>query len=258
MAQNDVLPFGDSFMRSYFTSGRVIKNVLGIIPSEKPSDKYIVISSHYDGLGQLNENLYPGADSNASGVAAMLSIARAVRGMRVLGKGLPVNLVFVALDAKQVNMLGAECLYRDMAEGRLVNPSTGATLRRSQISIFVNLDILGGTMSPLSKGNPAYLIMLGGTERQKRMLRDADGIADAGLQLGFDYYGSKDFTDLFFRRVSEQKVFLSNGIPCVMFTSGITLNTNRVQDTSDSLDYEVLRRRVSVIALWIETLAHSL
>lgn len=257
MQHDEVLPMGDSYMHSRMASGRCIRNIIGIVPSEKPSDRYIIIAAHYDNLGVLNGNYYPGADSNASGVAAMLSVARSLRGMKVLGKGLPVNVIFVALDAKQVNMLGAECLYSDLAAGRLRNPATGAVVRKSQVSMFVNIDILGGTLAPIRNGNPRYLIMLGGDESHRKMLRNANEKVDAGLQLGFDYYGSRDFTDLFYRRVSEQKVFIAHDIPSVMFTSGITMNTNRVADTAETLDFDVLRARVAAICQWLEFLAYS-
>ena len=44
--------------------------------------------------------------------------------------------------------------------------------------------------------------------------------------------------------ISDQKPFLDHGIPSVMFTSGITLRNNKANDTADSLDYGILRRRV--------------
>ena len=71
------------------------------------------------------------------------------------------------------------------------------------------------------------------------------------LDLGYDYYGSKNFTDLFYRRVSDQRWFLEAGIPAVMFTSGITQHTNQVTDTPATLDYELLRRRIDLISAWL-------
>ena len=73
-----------------------------------------------------------------------------------------------------------------------------------------------------------------------------------GLELGFDYYGSKDFTRLFYRRISDQRVFLDHNIPAVMFTSGITLLNNKPADTPDSLDYEVLKDRIRLIFFYLD------
>ena len=37
-----------------------------------------------------------------------------------------------------------------------------------------------------------------------------------------------------------------------MFTSGITLNNNKVQDTLQTLDLSVLKRRIWLIFHWME------
>jgi Zn-dependent M28 family amino/carboxypeptidase len=54
-------------------------NVLGMLSGADAAlaDELVIVSCHYDGLGQAPDGTpYPGADGNASGVAAMLEIAR--------------------------------------------------------------------------------------------------------------------------------------------------------------------------------------
>jgi len=52
-------------------------NVLGMIPGKSRAGQVVVIGAHYDGLGRdPGGRLYPGAVDNASGVAALLEIAR--------------------------------------------------------------------------------------------------------------------------------------------------------------------------------------
>ncbi|MBR5924737.1 MAG: hypothetical protein IKZ60_04685, partial [Bacteroidales bacterium] len=72
------------------------------------------------------------------------------------------------------------------------------------------------------------------------------------LHLYYNYYGSRSFTDLFYRKVSDHKFFLDRGIPVLMFTSGITMNTNREGDKSETLDYPVFAKRVWLILSWLE------
>jgi hypothetical protein len=50
-------------------------NVLALIPGSAPGPA-LVVSAHYDHLGIRGDALYPGADDNASGVAALLAVAR--------------------------------------------------------------------------------------------------------------------------------------------------------------------------------------
>ena len=104
---------------------------------------------------------------------------------------------------------------------------------------------MGGTEAPIHKNRPDYLMMLcePGDGRRDALLI-ANQSPEVSLDLGFDYYGSKDFTRVFYRTISDQKPFLDHGVPSVMFTSGITLRNNKVTDSADSLDYGILRRRV--------------
>ena len=73
------------------------------------------------------------------------------------------------------------------------------------------------------------------------------------LELSETYYGSTKFTDIFYG-ISDQKIFADNGIPAVFFTSGITLNTFKTYDTVETLDLDVLRKRIILIFHWAEKL----
>ncbi|MEO8382348.1 MAG: M20/M25/M40 family metallo-hydrolase [Acidobacteriota bacterium] len=57
----------------------VSRNVLGIIPGADPAlrEEAVMIGAHIDHLGMQGGTLHPGADDNASGVSALLEIAKA-------------------------------------------------------------------------------------------------------------------------------------------------------------------------------------
>ena len=83
---------------------------------------------------------------------------------------------------------------------------------------------------------------------------DSRGFIDIyGIDMDIDltYYGSKDFTRMFYR-LSDQRVFIDNGIPAVLFTSGITMNTNKTRDTAQTIDLEILRKRILLMYHWLE------
>ena len=44
----------------------------------KLRDEWVIVSAHFDHLGERGGVLYPGADDNASGVAMMLEVARSI------------------------------------------------------------------------------------------------------------------------------------------------------------------------------------
>ena len=246
-------PLGGAWLHGFNTPDGLARNVMGFIPGSASPSRYVILMAHYDNLGTLNGTFYPGADSNASGVAALLQLAEMVRHMNTCRKMYRNGLIVVALDGKEKNQAGAEELWRLISQKKLLDPVSGSPIGPEQISLVVNLDQLGGTSAPVSEGNPRFLMMLSEDSSSRRSsLVSANREKGLGLELAYDYYGSKDFTRLFFRRISDQRVFLEHGIPAVMFTSGITLLNNKPEDTPDSLDYEVLRDRIRLIFYWLD------
>ena len=218
-------------VQSFAASGRIGHNVVAVTPGW--FRRYIVVGAYFDALGTLDGRIYPGADANASGVAALLALARelpdACRG--------EVGLVFVAFDGHAADLSGARAFLE--------------RYRRDYPPVLmVNLDLLGSSLAPVRAAQPDYLIALGG-----QPYRSGLEAANRGprLDLSYDYYGSDAFTDVFYRRVSDQRWFLEAGIPAVMFTSGITRHTNKVTDTPATLDYPLLSRRIDLIHLWLRS-----
>ncbi len=219
-------------VQSFSAGGRNGHNVVAVTPGW--FRRYIVVGAYFDGLGTLEGRMYPGADSNGSGVAALVSLARRLPEC-CHGE---VGIVFVAFDGHNADLSGSRAFLERYG-------------REMPISLMVNLDILGSCQAPLRKSRPDYLIALGG-ERYRLSLEAAN--RGPRLDLGYDYYGSAAFTELFYRRVSDQRWFLEAGIPAVMFTSGITMDTNKPGDVAALLDYALLERRVLLIETWLRGL----
>ena len=168
--------------------------------------------------------------------------------MKAIGKTYHHHILFVALDGKEQGLSGAESLWKLIDYKQLKNPETGRAIQAQDIALVVNIDQIGNTLSPIHPGREDYLLMLSDTRSGHReTLLAANRARRLDMDLGFDYYGSKDFTTLFFRRISDQRPFLEHGIPAVMFTSGITLNNNKPYDNPASLDYAVLKNRIILI-----------
>ena len=244
----------------HFTTptGAIGHNIAGMIPGSytKPVEKYIIVGAHYDHLGTLDGKLYPGADANASGTAVLTALAEMFGTMKQMGKVYQSNIIFVAFDAKEMNMTGSEHLWKLIEYGMLKDPVTGSAITKDKITVMANIDQVGSTLSPIRRDRKDYLLMLGNESlpKNKRMNLDAcNMLHNINLDLCLSYYGSKTFTEVFYR-LSDQKVFVDNKVPAVFFTSGITMNTNKTRDKAESLDYEVLRKRVYLIYHWIESM----
>lgn len=249
-AGNGLLPVGGDFTHSFKVGDKIGRNIVGFLPGKRNYDKetYTIIAANYDSRGVIDGKLYPGADSNASGVVAMLSLSDMFKKMVELGRVYGRNIIFVALDAKEKNSAGAAHLWEEIQAGRFADPVSGETILPRRIHSFVSLDIVGSSLEPIHPGRKDYLIMMSGRQFIDD-LRSAN--KDFGLDLGFDYYGSSRFTDLFYSKIGGQSVFVENDIISVVFTSGITLTTNKTTDTAKTLNYEVFRDRIFLIFHWL-------
>lgn len=236
-------PDGSYFRVFEAPSGEKGRNIIGILPGTL-SGRYILVGAHYDHIGTLGDVLYPGADSNASGVASLLSLAGRLAGS---GRHFAHGVIFVAFDAKEHGMSGSKEMVRLLRTGALTDPVHGQAITLRNIDFMVNIDQVGGTAEPLASGRKDYLMMLSDPYRGRRQDLIAANSAGPKLDISFSYYGSRDFTEVFFRKVADQKAFLDAGIPSVMFTSGITMYNNKPADTVQVIDYEVLERRIELM-----------
>ena len=249
--------FGNSYAKPFrIGNGKIGRNIVGMLPGSKATcrDKYIIVGAHYDHLGKLNGKIYPGADANASGTAALLNLAEMFKILRDNGRIHDCNIIFVAFDAKEHNMAGSEALWRKIEYGGLKDPQSGKLITKEKISLMVNIDQIGSTLSPLKSKREDYIIMLG-THSLKPIKRDLLHICNRMFAIDMDidltYYGSSSFTKMFYG-LSDQRVFIDNGIPAVMFTSGITMNNNKPWDKVETLDLEILKKRIILMYHWIE------
>lgn len=236
--------------------GKYGRNIIGMLPGSKTTtrDRYVIVGAHYDHLGTLDGKMYPGADANASGTAALLSLAEMLSEYKNGGRTHDSNVIFVAFDAKEHDMAGSKALWRMIENGQLRDPQSGKTINKDQISLMVNIDQIGCSLSPLASGRKDYIIMLGNESLKpikRDMLRICNRMFAIDMEIDLTYYGSSNFTRMFYR-LSDQRIFVDNGIPAVLFTSGITMNTNKTRDDAQTIDTEILRKRIFLMYHWLE------
>lgn len=99
------------------------KNMLAYIPGK--TAEIIVISAHYDHVGIINNEVYNGADDNASGVAALLRFADYYK------KNKPnYSLVLAAFDAEEMGLQGSRAFVDQ------------PVIPLDQIRLNVNMDMI--------------------------------------------------------------------------------------------------------------------
>lgn len=197
-------------------------NIVGEIPGP---GRPVVILARYDGLGAAEQegSYYPGADSNASGAAAMLTLARMLRDS---GR----HIIFVAVDGDGATQAGGSAAF--------------AALRGTRPRAVVTLDAIGSSLVPPVPSKPRYVIAVGGSAWRKTI--DAAALKE-DVAVSYDYYGSPGFTRYFFEKKASHREFLKAGYPCVLFTSGVTLHTNKTSDLPSTLDFDLLEARIRIV-----------
>ena len=105
------------------------QNVIGYLPGTARPDSFLLVSAHYDHLGQLGRCTYfPGANDNASGVAMLLELAA----YYAHPENRPAySVAFIAFGAEEAGLIGS----RYFVEHPLIP--------LPQILFVVNLDLLG-------------------------------------------------------------------------------------------------------------------
>ena len=132
-------------------------NVLGVLPGSNPvyAHQSVVISAHYDHLGfgwpdshaGDRGKLHPGADDNASGVAALLELARVLAESRT-----ERTLIFAAFSGEEAGLLGSREFVRRAQQPGAPWPLAGMLADLPDATSF-EADMFGPTV-----GHPRHSI----------------------------------------------------------------------------------------------------
>jgi aminopeptidase YwaD len=219
-----IKPLGDDFLQHLSLRVGVARvpatNVVGYLEGSDPvlKDEFIVIGAHYDHLGYNYQDgeriLYPGADDNASGTAAVIELARHFAQDRdAIGR----SIVFVAFDGEESGLLGAR---RFLEENGLIDPE--------KIKLMFSLDMVG--MYEANRGVSLLGIgtLDGGRTVAERLARQQ------GLSIRRTTRETPGRTD--------SEPFGRLGIPSVHVFTGLKSPYHKPEDTFDLLDYAGMAR----------------
>lgn len=114
---------------------RLMQNVLGMIPGRR-TDECVIVGAHYDHLGidplLEGDAIYNGADDNASGVSAVLQLAKA---FVTSGQQPERTVIFAFWDGEELGLLGSRYFM-------LQRPTN------MKISGYLNYDMIGRNKYP--------------------------------------------------------------------------------------------------------------
>jgi hypothetical protein len=182
-------------------------NLLAVIPGTASPRHYIVLSAHYDHVGVVREQIYNGADDNASGVAAVLALA-----VELKRNPLRHSVVIALFDAEESGVMGARAFL------------AAQPVPKDSIRLNVNLDMIGH-----SETGVLWAAGSGRRPQLRPLLESISAGAPVQLRLGHDQPGLQGQPDWTFD--SDHAPFHSAGIPFVYF--GVEDHQDYHQPTDD-------------------------
>ncbi|HEV8196762.1 MAG TPA: M28 family peptidase [Gemmatimonadales bacterium] len=205
-------------------------NLLGRIPGSRFPARYIVLSAHYDHLGIRGGQIYNGADDNASGTAAVLAIADALR-----QAPLRHSVIIALFDGEESGLLGARAFL------------AARPVPLDAIALNVNLDMV-------SHSEPGELWAAGtaATPSLRPVLDSLAAVAPVRLRLGHDrpgVAGEQDWTN-----DSDHGPFHAAGIPFIYFGVEDHRDYHRPTDDPDTITSAFFGRAVGTILAAIRRL----
>jgi hypothetical protein len=217
-------PAGDN--GTYFQSfGSNMRNILALLPGSDPTlaGEYVIVGAHYDHVGYGNARnsygpygqVHNGADDNASGVAAVIELMRALHKLPDQPRR---SLLIGFWDGEEKGLLGSAHFVRvrpkilaDKTPVFCLNLDMVGRLRDRRVEVF------GARTSP---GLRSLLVATNNTG------------GDAPLSLAFDWDITED---------SDHYSFISGRIPTVMLHTGLHDQYHRPSDDIELVNNDGIR-----------------
>lgn len=219
-------------------------NVLAYIEGKTHPEEVIIISAHLDHLGRIDSHIYPGADDNASGTAALMSIAQAFQKAYNAGHRPERSLLFLHLTGEEIGLLGSYYYLED------------PLFKTNQTIANLNIDMIG-RIDEAHRDNPNYIYLIGSDKISTELhyISEAANSNFTNLELNYTYNDLDHKSRYYYR--SDHYNFAKEDIPVIFYFNGEHEDYHKPTDTPDKIQYELLQRRTQLIFATAWYLANS-
>lgn len=214
------------------------RNMIGIVEGYDPKlrDEYVVVGAHFDHLGTSvlkrdgvdQQQIYYGADDNASGVATLIEVAKQVAAQNFMFRR---SVIFALFGAEELGMVGS-WYFLNRSFGEVEN-----------IVAMINLDMVG--RSGRENKIQAYT-----ADANVELMEIMNTLSGRALSISPKYTPTDYFP-------SDHRLFYEKGIPVTLFTSGVHRDYHTVRDTPDKLDYNQMERLSEYVFAMSQVIANK-
>ena len=208
-------------------------NIIGLLEGTSLKEEFVIISAHYDHLGQIEggkgDLVFNGANDNATGVAAMIMLAEYFKKTKINKR----SILFVAFTAEEMGLTGSNYF--------------GKTISAESIIAGVNIEMIGKE-SPFGP-KTAWLT---GFKRSTFGEIIQKNLSSSEYRLYPDPY--KDFR-LFFR--SDNASLARLGVPAHTFSTSPMdkdLDYHQLSDEVETLDVKIITETIKAISVGIKSI----
>jgi hypothetical protein len=185
-----------TYLQSFKIQNESMQNIVAYLEGSDPDlkDEALIIGAHYDHLGidETTGEIYRGANDNASGVTALLGIAKVFGSLKEAPKR---TVIFIAFDAEEIGLYGSGYYTK--------NP----LWKLDKIVFMINLDVIGQV------SNNTFYVMCSETspslkEKLDNLIKQEKG----GIEVKYGgFMGSSDHVSFYPHKIPAY-FFMTDGL----------------------------------------------
>ncbi len=203
------------------------ENVLCFIEGSDPAlkNEVVVVSAHFDHVGEMNGKIYNGADDDGSGTVTALEIAEAFQTAKKDGHGPKRSVLVLHVSGEEKGLLGSEW-YSEYPIFPLENTVCD-----------LNIDMIG-RVDDQHKDNEKYVYVIGSDKLSTSLHSISEASNKTYTQLDLDYtYNDPNDPNRFYYR-SDHYNFAKHNIPVIFYFSGVHEDYHQPGDDPEKIMYE--------------------
>lgn len=212
------------------------ENMVAYIEGTDLKDEVLVISSHFDHIGQNEDGtvINNGADDDGSGTTAVMEIAEAFKQATNEGNGPRRSILFLNVTGEEKGLLGS-AYYGD-------NPLF--PLEKTVNNL--NIDMIG-RVDPDHEDNPNYVYAIGSEKLSShlKIISEYANITYTKIDLDYRYDDPEDKNRFYYR--SDHYNFAKHGIPIIFYFNGTHADYHRPSDTVDKIEFDLMANRTRLV-----------
>jgi hypothetical protein len=215
-------------------------NVMGVIQGTSKPGQIIIFSAHYDHVGTNKtsvalqkgtvegDTIYNGANDNASGVAAVISLAKYFKKINNNER----TLLFIGFTGEELGLLGSRSLAEELAPDSII--------------AMINIEMIGRAEFKYSRP------FISGYERSNLIsILNRNFRALGGVKAEKEFFKVDPYIDEHLFRRSDHFPFALKGVPAhaIQLTSPKDEYYHHPNDETETLDFEMMKNVIRGIAI---------